>query len=225
MKSTVSLFNSSIGSKALMALTGLIGYGFVIGHIAGNLLMFAGPNAINAYGEALQNLPFGGVWIARAILTAAVVVHVILAIKLKKENLTARPVAYAKNNTKVASKASLSMAWTGGLILFFILFHLAHFTWRVVAYDGPYFDYQGRFDIFAMVVASFEQPALAALYLAGMVLVGFHLTHGSQSLFQTLGLNHLRYNRIIKFLPPFIGWIVALAGMSIPLAVLFGIIA
>jgi len=224
MNWTVSLFRSSLGAKYLMALTGFIGYGFVIGHIAGNLLLFVGPDAMNLYAEGLRELPFGGLWIARSVLLAAVIIHILLAVKLSSENRNARPVKYAKDSTRVASRASRTMGLTGSLILFYIIFHLAHLTWRVVAYDGPYVDYLGRDDVYTMVVESFQQPLLASIYVVGMLLVGFHLSHGSRSLFQTLGLNHPRYNLVIAVVPPTIGWFVALAGIAIPVAVLMGII-
>lgn len=224
MNWTVSLFRSSLGAKYLMALTGFIGYGFVIGHIAGNLLLFVGPDAMNSYGESLRELPFGGLWIARFVLLAAVVIHVLFAIKLRKENYAARPVKYAKDETRVASLSSRTMGLTGALILFYVIYHLAHFTWRVVAYDGPYVDYLGRDDIYTMVVSSFQQPLISLIYILGMGLVGFHLNHGAWSLFQSLGINHPRYNPVIRVIPPLIGWLVAIAGIAIPIAVLLGII-
>ncbi|MFW7378272.1 MAG: succinate dehydrogenase cytochrome b subunit [Oligoflexus sp.] len=224
MNWTVSLFRSSLGAKYLMALTGFIGYGFVIGHIAGNLLLFAGPDAMNSYGVSLREIPFGGLYIARAVLLLAVIVHIILAFRLKAQNRAARPVKYAKDSTRVASLSSRTMAITGSLILFYLVYHLAHFTWRVTAYDGPYVDYLGRDDVYTMVVTSFQQPLLSLIYIVGMLLVGFHLNHGAKSMFQTLGLNHPRYNPVIAVVPPAIGWFVALAGVAIPVAVLVGII-
>src|SRR5690606_22133122 len=109
---------------------------------------------------------------------------------------------------------------TGALILFYVIYHLAHFTWRVVAYDGPYVDYLGRDDIYTMVVSSFQQPLISLIYILGMGLVGFHLNHGAWSLFQSLGINHPRYNPVIRVIPPLIGWLVAIAGIAIPIAVL-----
>ena len=219
-----SFFKSSLGSKYLMALTGLIGYGFVIGHISGNLLLFAGADAMNSYAVALKSLPFGGLWIARLVLLAAVVLHVLTALKLTAANKAARPMGYAKSATRKASLASRLMPQTGVVVLAFIIFHLAHYTWRIVAYNGPYYDAMGRDDVYKMAVLGFQQPALSLIYIVAMLLVGFHLSHGAKSMFQSLGLNHPQYNGFIEVVPPLIGWVVALAGVSIPVAVLAGFI-
>ncbi len=224
MNWTASFFKSSLGSKYLMAVTGLIGYGFVIGHVGGNLLLFAGADAMNTYAETLKNLPFGGLWVARLVLLAAVLIHVLMAIKLTTANRAARPVAYAKSATRKASLASRFMPQTGMVILAFIIFHLAHYTWRVVAFDGPYYDALGRDDVYKLVVLGFQQPLLSLIYILAMILVGIHLSHGAKSMFQSIGLNHPKYNGLIETAPPLIGWLVALAGISIPLAVLTGII-
>ena len=224
MSEGVSMSNSSLGQKYLMAVTGLIGYGFVIGHILGNLLIFAGPDALNSYAAALRELPFGGLWIARVVLLSAVIGHVVLAIKLAKQNRKARPSRYAVDASFQATKASMSMLLSGLLILAYIFYHLAHFTWRVVAYAGPYTDALGRDDVYRMVVESFQQPVIALTYIIAMVLVGLHLRHGSHSMFQSLGINHPRYNRLIRLIPPVIGGVVAFCGLTIPVAVLLGVI-
>jgi succinate dehydrogenase / fumarate reductase cytochrome b subunit len=224
MNWSVSFFRSSLGSKYLMALTGFIGYGFLIGHIAGNLLLFAGPDAMNSYAVGLRELPFQGLWIARFVLIAAVVIHIFTAIRLKAANRAARPIAYAKDATRQATQASRTMALTGALVFFYILYHLAHFTWHWVSYDGPYVDSLGRPDVYTMVVESFQQPLISLIYVVAMVIVGLHVSHGAQSMFQSLGINHPLYNRAIRVAPPAIGWVVAVAGISLPLAVLVGII-
>ncbi|SME90832.1 succinate dehydrogenase cytochrome b subunit [Pseudobacteriovorax antillogorgiicola] len=217
-------FRSSLGSKYLMAITGLGVYGFFIVHILGNLTLFAGQDAMNNYAIALREIPFGGLWIARLGLVAMFAIHIVTAIRLTAANKSARPQGYAKGNTIQASFASRFMPQTGMIILAFVIFHLAHFTWRVVAYDGPYVDSMGRDDVYTMVVAGFQQPLLSVFYMAAVILVGIHLSHGSKSMFQSLGLNHPKYRTFINLVPPSIGWLVALAGVSIPLAVLLGIV-
>lgn len=224
MNRTVSFIRSSLGSKYLMAISGFIGYGFLIVHIAGNLLLFAGQDALNAYGAGLKELPLQGAMIGRIVLVIAILVHIATALHLVRTNRQARPVAYFKKATRKASWASRHMALTGSVLLFYIIFHLAHFTWKLVAYDGPYVDAAGRDDIYTMVVQSFQQPLIALFYVAGMILVGVHISHGSKSMFQSLGVNHPYYNQAIETVPPLVGWLVALAGISMPLAVLFGFV-
>lgn len=215
---------SSLGSKYLMALTGLGLYTFVIVHILGNLNLFLGQNAMNSYALSLKQLPFGGLWVARAGLVAMFVIHIFTAIRLTKANRSARPEKYAKPATVQASLASRLMPHTGLVLLAFLIYHLAHFTWRVVAFQGPYTDNLGRDDVYTMVVAGFQQPPLAIFYMIAVILVGLHLSHGSKSMFQSLGINHPKYKGFIDVVPPSLGWFVALAGVSIPLSVLLGII-
>lgn len=220
----VRFLRSSLGSKYLMAVTGLGIYLFFIAHIAGNLSLFFGQDAMNSYALGLKSIPFGGLWIARVGLLVIFAVHIATAIKLTSANKQARPVQYSKPSTIQASLASRLMPQTGVVILAFLIFHLAHFTWRVVAYNGPYTDAQGRDDVYSMVVAGFQQPALAILYMITTVLVGLHLSHGAKSMFQTIGLRKGKYTAALDMFPPALGWFVAVAGLSIPLAVLLGII-
>lgn len=224
MNWTIQFFQSSLGSKYLMALTGAGIYFFVIGHILGNYNLFFGQEAMNAYALGLKQLPFGAIWIARAGLVVIFVVHIFTAIRLTKANRAARPVKYVKPNTIKASLASRTMPLSGLVLLFFLIYHLAHFTWRVVAYKGPLTDSMGRDDVYTMVVQGFQQPLISLFYMVAMILVGFHLSHGAKSMFQSLGLNHPKYQNFIDGIPPLIGWVVSLAGMIIPLSVLIGVI-
>lgn len=220
----VRLMKSSLGAKYVMAVTGAGLFAFLVGHVAGNLLLYFGQDAMNNYAEGLRHLPYGLLWIARGGLLVIVTLHVVTAYRLTLANRAARPVAYSFDNTMQASYASRTMARTGTIVLLFILYHLAHYTFRVVNYAGPYIDNQGRDDVYAMVVAGFNQPVLAFLYVAAMLCLGYHLSHGLASLFQSVGLNHSKYNTFFRKAMPAAGWIVCLAAASIPLAVLVGII-
>ena len=220
----LQFFRSSLGSKYLMALTGLGIYLFVIVHILGNFNLFLGQDAMNSYAVGLRSIPFGGLWVARLGLVAIFVIHIVTAIRITAANKAARPEKYAKPNTVQASLASRMMPQTGIVILAFLIYHLAHYTWRVVSYNGPYTDSLGRDDVYTMVVAGFQQPVISAFYILATILVGFHLSHGAKSMFQSLGLNHPKYQSFINFFPPFVGWVVALSGACIPLAVLLGVI-
>ncbi|MBE7496902.1 MAG: succinate dehydrogenase cytochrome b subunit [Verrucomicrobiaceae bacterium] len=190
-------YASSIGKKILVALTGLMLIGFVFGHMVGNLLIFAGPDAINDYGHLLQTaLHGGGVWIARAGLLAAVVIHVVATISLTKANKAARPDAYAQHKAQVSSKASQTMIWSGLTLLAFIVYHLLHFTVRVgndfgsAAYVYKT-DEHGHtvHNVYKMVIDGFSWAPASIFYLIAMALLCSHLSHGFSSLFQTLGIS------------------------------------
>lgn len=209
---------SPIGAKVLMAITGLMLSGFLLGHVSGNLLVFAGPDAINAYAEGLRKFP-ALLWVARIGLIAAFGAHLALAIHVSRQNRAARPVPYAFNNTVQASFASRSMLVTGLAMFAFVLFHLAHFTWRAT---DPVIATMGEFDVYQMLIHGFKKPAISGTYLLAMAAIGLHLSHGLGSVFQTLGLNHPRYNKVIRGVAPFIGFAIAGLFASIPLSVYFG---
>jgi succinate dehydrogenase / fumarate reductase cytochrome b subunit len=215
---------SSLGAKYVMAVTGAGLFAFLVGHIAGNLLLYVGQDAMNQYAVGLRNLPYGLLWIARGGLLVFFLLHVITAYSLAAENKAARPRRYVFEDTFKASYASRTMARTGTIVLLFILYHLAHYTFRITNYAGPYIDNQGRDDVYTMVVAGFQQPFISITYIAAMLVLGYHLSHGLSSMFQSVGLNHSKYNLFFRKFMPLVGWVVTLAGATIPLAVLVGII-
>lgn len=220
---------SSIGAKTVMAVTGLLLIGFVLAHMAGNLLIFAGKSAFNDYAEALKSL--GGIlWVARIGLLAAVLLHIVSAIRLVRLNAAARPVAYKMVKPSVSSYATRTMQYSGFIVLAFIVYHLLHFTLGVT--DPASYGLQEtlenglqRHDVYAMVMAGFKTPAIAISYIIAMVLLSMHLSHGVSSLFQTLGMNHPKYNGMIEKIGPAVGILVALGFISIPAAVLAGFVS
>lgn len=186
-------YASSIGKKILVALTGLVMLGFVLGHMIGNLLIFAGKDAINEYGHLLQTaLHGGGVWIARIGLLLAVVLHIVATIQLTKANRAARKDAYGKHKAQVSGKSSHIMIWSGLTILAFIIYHLLHFTVRI---GNDYASYKTTLhgetvhDVYRMVIAGFSWAPASIFYLIAMALLCSHLSHGFSSLFQTLGIS------------------------------------
>lgn len=211
---------SPVGAKALMAVTGLMLSGFLLGHIAGNLLIYAGPDALNAYAEGLRKFP-ALLWVARIGLLAAFFGHLGLAIYVTRSNRAARPVRYSFNNTVQATIASRSMLLTGLLIFAFVVFHLAHFTWRNT---DPTIAAMGEFEVYQMIVYAFKQPLVSATYLIAMAAIGLHLSHGLASVFQTLGLNHPRYNKLVRGSAPIVGFAIAGLFASIPLSIYLGFI-
>ncbi len=219
-----TFFRSSIGSKFLMALTGILLLFFVLGHMTGNLLIFQGAEALNAYAHWLHDHP-KFLWTSRIVLLAIFVIHVTTAIRLKLENMAARPVSYVKGRTLKATLASRSMVFTGLLLLAYILFHLLHFTLGVVQKDatgpsGP----GGEKDVYAMVVTSFGNPVYAAGYILAIALLWLHLWHGIASFFQTMGWSHPRWTPLFTFLGKALSLLIFLGYVSVPFSVLTGLL-
>jgi succinate dehydrogenase / fumarate reductase cytochrome b subunit len=217
---------SSLGGKYVMALTGLGLVGFVIAHMVGNLLVFAGRDALNGYAEVLKSHP-GLLWSARVGLLAIFLVHVFLGVRLTQQNQAARPVPYVREDTVTANWASRHMMLTGLLLLAFILYHLAHFTFGVATDYLALRDSQGRHDVYAMVVMGFRHPLIAGSYVVAMVILFLHLWHGASSWFQSLGVNHPKYNGFIRGFGPVLATIVLIGNCSMPLCIwlcdLFGL--
>ena len=230
MSSTDRSLMASIGAKFWIAVTGILLSLFVVAHLAGNLLVYGGRAATNDYAEMLKSLgPW--LWLARAGLLAALVLHVGLGLRLAARNRGARPQAYVKSDRDRATWASRSMALTGALLLVFILLHLAHFTLGFIEPSafalretgirgGEVFE---RHDVYAMLVSGFRSPIYVVSCLAGMVILGLHLFHGLQSLFQTLGFRHASYVKPLVFTCRALAILLALGFASIPIAVLLGL--
>lgn len=222
-------YASSIGKKILVALTGAALVLFVLGHMIGNLLVFAGPEAINEYGHMLQTaLHGGGVWIARLGLLAAVAIHIIATIQLTRQNRAARKDAYGQHKAQVSSKASHTMIWSGLTLLAFIVYHLLHFTVRVgndfnsAAYKTELHG-ETVHNVYKMVIDGFSWAPASLFYIIAMVLLYSHLSHGVSSLFQTLGLTTHRTAPVFKALGHAYATLILVGNCSIPVAIwLFG---
>ena len=221
MERAFTLYDASIGKKALVAITGLMLFGFVIAHMLGNLQVFLGPEALNAYAAGLKKLP-GLVWAMRTMLLAAVLIHIVVSMTLVKQAAAARAAGYRLKQSLVTSYAARSMRWTGPLLAAFIVYHLAHFTWPGVAMGAYTHDYH---DVYSNVVNGFRIPWVTAVYVVAQALLGLHLYHGAWSLFQTLGLNHPRYNRWREAIPRTIALAVVAGNVAMPLAVLTGVVS
>lgn len=194
------MIKSSPGKKILMAVTGLIAFGYVVGHMLGNLQIFLSQNQINAYAAGLHSLgPL--LWVIRLFLVGSFGIHIWFGIQLKLENWAARPITYRNESTVQATFASRTMIWTGLILLAFVVYHILHYTARTT---NPEFlqltDAMGRFDVHSMVIMGFSNYLVSAFYLIAVALVSYHLTHGIASMFQSLGLNNprwqVRLNRI-----------------------------
>lgn len=215
-----------------MALTGLALAGFVVGHLSGNLLVYVGRDALNSYAEWLKSNP-QITWVARFGLLLAFLLHIRTGIVLRNGNRNARPTQYAHESTVQASLASRSMFLTGVLVLVYVVLHLAHFTFgwvdsanhslvQALIRDGAEVQ---RHDVYGMLVGSFSNPIYSVLYVAAMLVLGMHLSHGLQSLFQSLGLRHPSYTSLFEVAGRVIAWGLAAAYVTIPLAVLTGVVS
>ena len=221
-------YNSSIGKKTVVAVTGILLVFFLIGHLTGNLLVYLGPEAMNAYGEFLHGMLHGwGVWIARIGLLVAFALHVGTTVALVRQNREARKSRYAYEATVQASSSSRIMNWSGLTVLAFVIYHLLHFTVRAFNdYNSEaYIDAQGRHDIYKMIIDGFSFWPTSLFYVISMALLFSHLGHGVASTFQTLGLATDRNWKLIKTTCNGLSLLLFLGFTSIPVAVLFKIIS
>jgi succinate dehydrogenase / fumarate reductase cytochrome b subunit len=217
------LLDSTIGKKAVMAVTGIILVGFVVGHMVGNLQLFlpahGGEPALDEYGRFLRSfLHGGGLWVARAVLLGSVIAHIWAAVTLTQRNGAARPVAYRNLGHSASTLSSRTMIVSGLVVFLFIVYHLLHFTLGSV---HPAF-HEGK--VFHNVVTGFQVPWVSAFYILAMLALAPHLRHGIWSLFQTLGLSHPRYDRLRPQLALAITLLVVAANISFPVAVLAGVV-
>ena len=224
MNIVLRLFTSSLGKKFLMALTGAGLFVFVIGHLVGNLQIFLGPESINRYGHFLQTTP-EILWPSRIGLLAFVIVHIWTSISLTIENRTARAARYEVKEVVAASTASRTMIWSGLIIVAFVCFHLAHYTLLVV---HPEFrdlhDAQGHHDIYRMLVLGFSNRWVSGFYVLSIGLLCIHLSHGTGAMFQSLGLKNAAYECLIDRLAKVVAILIFLGYISIPVAVLAGMV-
>lgn len=236
-----ALFGSSIGRKILMAVSGLILIGFVIGHLVGNLQVFQDPDHLNGYAEFLRKTgPL--LWVARIVIIAAVLVHVWAGVVLSLENQAARPEGYGVQHTIRATLASRTMKWTGLVVLAFLIYHLAHFTWGAAQAQTfkdnlPIYTMQHEYrvagfpviaagervhDVHSMVILGFQHVGVSLFYIVAVGLLSFHLRHGFDSMFQTLGLRSSRWSAGLRKAAIVLCAGYFLGNLAIPGAVLAG---
>lgn len=220
----LALLTSSIVLKIVMALTGAAMAGFVVVHMVGHLQMFGGREMYNEYAHKLQSL--GAIkWATRLGLLGVLAAHVGAAIELTRRNSTARPQGYAELRPQKSSLAGRTMALSGLTVLFYIIYHIMHFT--VGAVHNEYFglvDPAGHHDVYNNFVLSFQNPVIFGIYLIGTGFLAAHLSHALSSMFKTLGVAVGRFRPYAEMIGPafavfsFIGFILP------PLACLFGFI-
>jgi succinate dehydrogenase cytochrome b subunit len=210
---------STNGKKAVMAVTGLILFLFVLFHMIGNLQVFEGPEQLNFYGFALRRFP-EALWGARVVLLLCVILHIWASVQLAVRKSQARPIGYSKRENVASDYASRTMYWSGPIVLAFIIFHLLHLTTGTVHPGGQFVEG----DVYRNVVSGFQVWYISAWYIFSMILLGFHIRHGAWSMFQSLGLNHPRHTPILKKAAALFAIVIVVGYISIPLSVLLGLV-
>jgi succinate dehydrogenase / fumarate reductase, cytochrome b subunit len=221
------IFQSSLGNKYIMAVTGFFLFFFVVGHMVGNLQVFLGPEAINRYGHLLQSNP-ELIWPVRFGMLCLVSLHIWSAVKLSAENKAARPVSYAEYNPLGSSYASRTMLMSGLIVLSFIIYHLLHYTVQVKSINltgqnfVDFMDAEKRHDIFKMIVVGFSNIWVSLFYILSMGLLCLHLSHGLSSMFQSIGWKNGNYRPVLDKVAPAVAGLIFLGYTSIPVAILLG---
>jgi succinate dehydrogenase / fumarate reductase, cytochrome b subunit len=220
----VAFYQSSIGKKITVALTGLILIVYVLGHLAGNLQIYLSPERLNAYAEFLHALgPL--LWLIRIFLLAAFIIHIVATVQLTLQNRRAKPQKYAVAGYQRSTTASRTMIVSGLIVLCFVIYHLLQFTFQTT---NPEFhelrDSVGRHDVYRMVILGFQQPLISLFYALGLFLLTLHLSHGFASVTQTLGINNRKLAGLVSTGGQTLAWVVFAGYVSIPLTILLGIV-
>jgi len=216
---SLRFWQTTVGKKAVMAVTGIILFGFVVGHLLGNLQIYEGPEKINHYAAALKNLP-PLLWGTRILLLVSVILHIWASFQLWLLQREARPVKYIKKANINSTYASRTMMWSGPIVLAFVIFHLLQFTFGAV-HPGATFT-EGN--VYSNVVSGFQFWPVSLFYIIAMVMLCYHLYHGLWSMFQSLGFNHPVYTPWIRGFAKLFAILIAVGNISIPVAVLAGFI-
>ncbi|HEX6588007.1 MAG TPA: succinate dehydrogenase cytochrome b subunit [Longimicrobiales bacterium] len=219
-----TLYQTTIGKKIAMAVAGLVLFGYLLLHLAGNLKAFTGEQHFNEYSEFLRTFgaPIFGysqfLWLVRIILLAALLVHVVAFLQLWAKSRAARRVGYRKYQPEVFSRASRTMKWGGIAILLFVIYHILHLTTGDV---HPTFE---AHQAYRNMVSGFQSPLPSIIYTIGMIAVGLHLYHGLWSVFQTMGWNNKNWNRLRRPVAVAFALVITLGFMSVPFGVWTGIL-
>ncbi len=220
METLRNYWATTMGKKVVMAVTGIILFLYVFVHMLGNLQFYAGPALINEYARFLHSSRAAPLlWSARVVLLVSVGLHIVAAAQLWWRNRQARPVRYARRAYREADLAARTMVWSGPVIALFVVYHILHLTTHHVQPAPVVKD-----NLYATMVAGFQVPYVAALYVVAMVFLGFHLWHALWSWLQTLGLTRPHYDRSLRTLARVLTLVVVLGDISFPLSVQLGFV-
>jgi succinate dehydrogenase / fumarate reductase cytochrome b subunit len=215
---TIRFYQASIGKKAVMAVTGVILFGYLAGHLAGNMQVYLGQEQMDKYAAFLHSMP-ALLWGVRLVLLACVVMHIVASIQLTLLKQEARPVGYIKKEEAGSSYASRTMMWSGPIIAAFVVYHILDLT------TGAASTLQFReLHAYENLVYSFRRIPVSAFYIFAMLLLGTHLYHGLWSMFQSMGFSHPRYTPVLKRAAAWVAILLVAGFISIPIAVLAGLV-
>jgi succinate dehydrogenase / fumarate reductase cytochrome b subunit len=216
---SLRFWQTTVGKKAIMAVTGFMLFGFICGHLLGNLQIYESPEHINKYSATLKSLP-ALLWGARITLLIAVTLHIWSSFQLWLLQRAARPINYVKKANVNSTYASRTMLWSGPIILAFLIFHLLHFTFGTVHPGGPFDEH----NVYNNVVTGFQYWPVSLFYIIAMILLCYHLYHGLWSMFQSLGFSHPVYTPWLQRFAKLFAILIAAGNISIPVSVLAGFI-
>ena len=214
-----SFWASTIGKKIVMAITGVMMFGFIIAHLAGNLQVFEGPAKLNAYGAFLHSIG-ELLWPLRIVLIIAITLHIIATVQLALRKKRARPVGYSRKEAIASSYASRTMYWSGPIVLAFIIFHLLQLTAGYIQPGAAFIPG----DVYHNVVSGFQVWWVSVSYIIAISLLGVHLRHGLWSMFQSLGMLQPQHTALLKNAAMVIAVLIVLGYISIPISVLLGLV-
>jgi succinate dehydrogenase / fumarate reductase cytochrome b subunit len=221
----VVLWSTMVGKKIVMAVTGVVLVGFVLAHMLGNLKIFLGAEAIDAYAVFLRTMgeplfPYSMLlWVARIVLLVCVALHITAAVQLTRMNWAARPQGYDTKQSIATTYAARTMRWSGVILVLFIVYHLLHLTVGAVGFQTGDFVH---LSVYHNVVAAFSVWYVALFYIVAMACLCLHLDHGIWSMLQTLGWNNARTTRALQTLSRGLALVVFVGFISVPVAVLAG---
>lgn len=230
MSLLANFYSSTIGKKVSMALSGVVLVLFVVGHMAGNLKIFAGINhasgdyKIDDYGRFLRTMgsemlgESGVLWVVRIVLLGCLIIHAVSGIQLARLNRMAKPQGYKIKNYRSANAASLTMLYGGLFLLLFVTFHILHFTTGTLHFNFT----EG--EVYANVWVAFQNVLTAGFYVIAMALLSLHLYHGTWSMFQTLGADTPRWNSGIRTLAKVVALALFVGFSSVPVSIAMGIL-
>jgi succinate dehydrogenase / fumarate reductase, cytochrome b subunit len=220
----VRFYDAPIGKKVVMAVTGVMLFGYVIAHLLGNLQIYSADHGqINRYAAFLHDpANAAALWTARLVLLVAVVMHIVSSIQLWKLKRDARPIQYVKKVDVPTSYAARTMMWSGPIVAAFVIFHVLHLTVGAVL---PLQELsENHPDVRTNVISGFMNPAVSGFYILAMILLCMHLYHGLWSMFQSLGFSHPRYTPMLQKGAALVAILIAIGNCSIPIAVMLGLL-
>ena len=212
---SLRFWQTTVGKKAVMAVTGFILFGFVVGHLIGNLQIYLPPKEINDYSAFLRSVP-ALLWGARITLLLSVGLHIWSSFQLWLLQREARPISYVKKANLNSTYASRTMLWSGPIIAAFVIFHLLHLTFGTIHPGGPF----DKHNVYNNVVTGFQVWPVSLFYIIAMIMLCYHLYHGLWSMFQSLGFSHPVYTPWLQRFAKLFAILIAAGNISIPIAVL-----